>query len=69
MLSRYMPPEQLAVVSLEQCAPAFLEVPGEGHFFVEPLAKTGASDRCQLYGEIGLKYGAERAHGKLINLG
>nr|DAY33694.1 MAG TPA: Major capsid protein [Caudoviricetes sp.] len=69
MLSRYMPPEQLAVVSLEQCAPAFLEVPGKGHFFVEPLAKTGASDRCQLYGEIGLKYGGERAHGKLINLG
>lgn len=69
MLSRYMPPEQLAVVSLEHCAPAFLEVPGKGHFFVEPLAKTGASDRCQLYGEIGLMYGAERAHGKLINLG
>ena len=69
MLNRYMPPEQLAVVSLDHCAPAFLEVPGSGHFFVEPLGKKGASQQSQLYGEIGLMYGAERAHGKLINLG
>lgn len=65
MLERYMPADELAVVSLEQCAPAFLEIPGKGHFFAEPLAKTGASDKVQLYGEIGLIYGNEKAHGKL----
>lgn len=66
MLERYMPSDTLAVVSLEQCSPAFLEIPGKGHFFAEPLAKTGASDKVQLYGEIGLIYGNEKAHGKLV---
>ncbi|MDO4888155.1 MAG: DUF5309 family protein [Actinomycetaceae bacterium] len=65
MLDRYMPATTLAVVSLEECAPRFLEVPGKGHFFAEPLAKTGASEKYQLYGEIGLKYGNEKKHGKL----
>ena len=65
MLNRYMPATELAVVSLEDLSPAFLEIPGKGHFFAEPLAKTGASDNVQIYGEIGLKYGNERKHGKL----
>lgn len=66
MLNRYMPVDQLEVASLEELKPAFLEVPGKGHFFAEPLAKTGASDKVQIYGEIGLNYGNERKHGKLI---
>lgn len=65
MLNRYMPERDLVVASLEDLAPRFLEIPNKGHFFVEPLAKTGASDKVQLYGEIGLKYGNERKHGKL----
>lgn len=68
MLNRYMPVDQLAVVSLEECAPHFLEIPGKGHFFAEPLAKTGAADKVQLYGEIGLGYGNERKHGKITGL-
>lgn len=66
MLNRYVPADTLVVTSLEELAPAFLEIPGKGHFFAEPLAKTGASDKVQVYGEIGLKYGNERKHGKLI---
>lgn len=68
MLDRHMPPTSLAVVSLEMCRPVYLEVPGNGHFFAEPLAKTGAKDRVQLYGEVGLAYGNEKAHGKLTQL-
>jgi hypothetical protein len=68
MLDRHMPTNQLAVVSMEQCAPVFLEIPGKGHFFAEPLAKTGAKDRVQLYGEVGLQYGNEKAHAKIVNL-
>lgn len=68
MLDRFMPPDTLAVVSLEQCQPVYLEIPGKGHFFSEPLARTGAKDRMQLYGEVGLAYGNEKAHGKLTNL-
>lgn len=65
MLDRYMPKDKLIVASLEQLAPCFLEIPDKGNFFAEPLAKTGASDKVQLYGEIGLKYGNERTHAVL----
>ncbi|MCD4549682.1 SU10 major capsid protein [Schaalia sp. lx-260] len=65
MLNRYAPVNKLIVASLEQLKPAFLEVPGKGHFFAEPLAKTGSSDKIQIYGEIGLIYGNEKSHGVL----
>lgn len=65
MLNRYMPANKLVVVSLEDLKPAFLEIPDKGHFFAEPLAKTGASDRVQIYGEIGLNYGNQRKHAVL----
>ncbi|RDG37957.1 SU10 major capsid protein [Streptomyces corynorhini] len=68
MLNRYMPNSTISVVSLEQCAPRFLLVPGKGFLFIEPLAKTGASERAQIYGEVGLKYGNEKAHGKITGL-
>lgn len=68
MLDRHMPTDQLAVASLEQCMPVYQEIPGKGHFFAEPLARTGAKDRTQLYGEVGLAYGNEKAHGKITGL-
>lgn len=67
VLSRYVPVDTIIVCSLEDCAPAFMEIPGKGHFFAEPLAKTGASEKVQVYGEIGLWYGNERKHGKIVN--
>lgn len=69
MLDRYMPKETVLVASLEQCMPVFLDIPGKGHFFAEPLAKIGSSDRVQLYGEVGLAYGNEAAHAKATGLG
>jgi hypothetical protein len=68
MLDRQVPQDVIAVASLEQCMPVFLEVPEKGHFFAEPLAKTGASDEVQLYGEVGLAYGNEKSHGALTGL-
>lgn len=68
MLDRHMPADTVAVVSLEQCRPVYLEIPGKGHFFAEPLARTGSKDRTQLYGEVGLGYGNEAAHGKITGL-
>jgi len=67
MVDRYIPAGQVIAASLEELAPRFLNVPGKGHFFWEPLAKTGASDSSQLYGEIGLEYGNERKHGKIVD--
>lgn len=68
MLDRMVPQGTLTVLSLEQLRPVYLEMPSKGHFFAEPLAKTGATDRTQIYGEVGLEYGSEKAHGKLEGL-
>lgn len=68
MLNRHLPTGALQVVSLEECSPVFLPVPNKGFLFVEPLAKEGASERSQIYGEIGLKYGNERKHGKILGV-
>lgn len=68
LLDRHIPQDAIIAVTLDQVRPVFLEVPGKGVFFEEPLAKTGASDEVQLYGEIGLDYGNEKAHGVLRGL-
>lgn len=68
MLNRHLPTAVISVVSLEECAPVFLNIPGKGFLFTEELAKTGSSEKRQVYGEVGLKYGNERKHGKLINM-
>ncbi|MBP2320484.1 hypothetical protein JOF56_000869 [Kibdelosporangium banguiense] len=68
MLNRYMPADTVQVASLDQCAPVLLETPGRGFLFSEPLGKTGASDKAQIYGEISLEYGPEVAHGKITGL-
>ena len=68
MLDRFMPQDAICVATLGEMAPVFLEVPGKGHFFAEPLAKTGASDDVQLYGEVGLAYGAESHHALVTGL-
>lgn len=69
MMDRQMPVGTIAFVSLEDLAPVFMEIPGKGHLFVEPLAKVGSAERAQIYGEIGLEYGNERKHAKITNAG
>jgi len=68
MLDRFVPKDTLLVVELSVCAPVFLLIPGKGFLFREPLAKTGAYEIEQIYGEIGLQYGPERFHGKITGL-
>lgn len=67
VLNRHLPAETVVFVNLDVVAPCFLPIPGKGHFFLEPLAKAGSYDRQQLYGEIGLKYGPEGWHAKVID--
>lgn len=68
MLNRWMPTGQIGVIDLSVCRPRFLEVPGKGRLFAEPLAKVGASEKWQLYGEVGLEYGPEVYHGLIKDL-
>lgn len=68
MVNRWMPAGQLAVVDLSVCRARFLNIPGKGMLFVEPLGKTGSSEKWQLYGEVGLEYGPERYHALISDL-
>lgn len=68
LLNRHMPVDDIVVISMDECAPRFLPIPGKGFLFEEPLAKVGAAERSQIYGEIGLEYGLESHHGKIHDL-
>jgi hypothetical protein len=68
VLNRWMPANQAAVINLAVCRPVFLQIANKGALFLEPLAKTGASDKYQLYGEVGLDYGPAVEHGLIKDL-
>ena len=63
-----VPAGTLLIADLDVCKPVFLPVPEKGVLFYEELAKEGASERGQIYGQIGLDYGPEEFHGKITNL-
>lgn len=65
---RHLPTDDVIIVDLAFCKPVFLDIPGKGHFFVEPLAQSGAAYKFQVYGEIGLEYGPEQFHAKITDL-
>jgi hypothetical protein len=66
--NNFLPAGTAVIVNPTVCAPVYMPVPGKGNFFLEPLAKTGAADKYQLYGQIGLDYGASWYHGKITGL-
>ena len=64
----FMKPGSIGLFDVSACAPVFQDVPGKGVLFLEDLAKTGASDRKQIYGEIGLDHGPAFLHGSITGL-
>ncbi len=68
IVNRHLDTDTVLILDLAVMAPRFLPIPGRGHFFMEPLAKLGAYDRAQLYGEVGLEYGPAGWHAKAHNL-
>jgi hypothetical protein len=65
---RYQPNGTAGFYRMGSCRNVFEPVPGKGNFFWEPLAKTGAADKSQLYGQWGLDHGHEWLHGKITGL-
>lgn len=63
-----MSTSSLLIADMAFCNPVFLPVPDKGVLFYEELARTGASEKGQIYGQIGLDYGPEEYHGKLTSL-
>lgn len=65
---RFMPSDSILVADVAYIAPVFQVVPGKGIMFEEPLAKVGASERIQLYTQVGLAHGAAFMHGSITGL-
>lgn len=63
-LGSYIPAGSAMLCNMDVVAPVFQPVPGKGNFFLEPLAKVGAGEKYQLFGQVGLDHGPEWYHCK-----
>jgi len=66
-LGEFIPTGTAFLLNLDVIRPVEQPVNGR-NFWVEPLAKQGAGDRWQIFGQIGLDHGPEWYHGKITNL-
>lgn len=67
-LGECLPAGTALLLNLNVIAPVYQPVPGKGNFFLEPLAKIGAGEKYQLFGQIGLDHGPEWYHGKFTHI-
>lgn len=65
---RFMPAGTLLLADMAYIAPVFATVPGKGNLFYEELAKTGAAESGQLFGQIGIDHGPSFLHGTITSL-
>lgn len=63
-----VPAATLPIIDISVVSPVFLPVPDKGLLFYEELSKTGADDKGQIYGQMGIDYGPEEYHGKITAL-
>ena len=67
-LNRFMPNNALLGVDISCVRPVEQDVPGKGNFFLEPLAKNGAAEEYQIFGQIGLDHGPAWKHFLVKNI-
>ena len=67
-LGECLPAGTALLLNLDVIAPVYQPVPGKGNFFLEKLAKVGAGEKYQLFGQIGLDHGPEWYHGKFTGI-
>ena len=67
-LGECLPAGTALLLNLDVINPVYQPVPGKGNFFLEPLAKTGAGEKFQLFGQMGLDHGPEWYHGKFTGI-
>lgn len=67
-LGECLPGGTSLLLDFDVIAPVLQPVPGKGNFFLEQLAKTGAGEQYQLFGQIGLDHGPEWYHGKFTGI-
>ena len=67
-LGEFLPKGTAFLLNLDVLSPVFQPVPGKGNFFLEQLSKTGAGEKYQLFGQIGLDHGPEWYHAKFTGI-
>ena len=67
-LGECLPAGTALLLNLDVIAPVYQPVRGKGNFFLEQLAKVGAGEKYQLFGQIGLDHGPEWYHGKFTGI-
>jgi hypothetical protein len=67
-LGECLPAGTALLLNLDVIAPVHQPVPGKGNFFLEQLAKVGAGEKYQIFGQIGLDHGPEWYHGKFTGI-
>ena len=67
-VDRMVPNSKIGCFDLSVIAPVFCPVPEKGNLFYEPLAKTGAAEKGQLFGQLGLDHGPSFMHGSIKDL-
>ncbi|PEO19843.1 SU10 major capsid protein [Bacillus wiedmannii] len=65
---RFVPASSIGLFDMSVVAPVLQNVPDKGVLFYEELAKTGAAEKGQIYGEIGLAHGPAFMHGSITGL-
>jgi hypothetical protein len=68
LLNAFQVTSVLAVYDMAYVSIVTCPVPGKGNMFYEELSKTGASEKGQIYGQIGLDHGPEFMHGHISGL-
>ena len=68
MKGECLPAGTALILDMAVIAPVFQPVPNMGNFFAELLAKTGAGEKYQIFGQVGLDHGPEWYHAKLTNI-
>lgn len=63
-----MPAGELFLFQPKVCRVTAMPIPSKGVLFVEPLARAGAAETSQLYGELGVDYRDEIFHGLIDDL-
>lgn len=67
-LGECLPSGTALLLDLDVIRPVNQPVPGKGNFFLEPLAKTGAGEKYQIFGQLGLDHGPDWYHCKFTKI-
>lgn len=68
LICQKLPSGTAIVANVPYISPVHQPTPEKGNFFLEELARTGAGQKYQIFGQVGLDYGVEWIHSKITGI-